>query len=107
LNQPPMTSTCGFVAFLVQKLLQNNRILTREIPRICKHFGFFGHNFGTYKTLIHEIGSLDRPMTSSNKPQTYPAHDVINQKPQAKNLKLFFRSKLQGLMSLYRVWIAL
>jgi len=34
-----------FVAFLVQTLGQNNRILIREIPgnspRICKHFGFF------------------------------------------------------------------
>jgi len=32
--------------------------------------------------LSHKIGSLDQPMTSSKKHETYPHHDIINQKPQ-------------------------
>jgi len=52
-----------FVAFLVQKLWQNNQILIRKIPGnppgVCKHFRVFGPNFGTRNARESITGSKD------------------------------------------------
>jgi len=50
-----------FVAFLVQKLRQNNRILIREIPQdFVNYLSVFGRNFGTRnaRTGLHNLFAI-------------------------------------------------